>query len=145
MSYIDTDYVDAIAAQSLLQEASDWNDASTAEKEAAIYDAYQAIENLNFIGDAVGDEQFPRGDDSTVPTAIKDANAYEAMKRINHDPDDELETLGLLSQGLDSARVTYNVRFNRPWVLAGIVSPKAWRLLIPFLRDMRVVKISRVS
>jgi hypothetical protein len=130
-------------------ETDVWGGASTEHKKAALIEATSILERLNWAG-AKADEdqtlQFPRGDDTTVPTDIQQAcmeSAYALLDGV--DPDLEYERLGMKSQGLYSVRATYDHKRVQAHVLAGVPSIRAWRLLFPYLRESRSVQTSRVS
>lgn len=147
-----------------------WSQASTSEREKALYASRLIIDGLNFKGckhtvyellqsnsDATDEEiraaeasqetEFPRGDDEEVPQIIILA-AYEIAYSLldGKDPEVELETLGIVSQGYGSVRTTYN-RAQVPieHLINGIPNALAWRWLRPFLRDDDAIKLSRVS
>lgn len=151
---------------------SAWDNASPTEQEKALIMASDAIDCLNFKGDkstvaillsgvvdisevdaaalraaeAAQEREFPRGSDTQVPDQIKRASyeiAYALLDEV--DPDLELENLAVVSQGYAGIRTTYN-RIQQPieHLLAGIPSATAWRILKPFIRDGKFVKISRV-
>jgi hypothetical protein len=143
-----------------------WDQASPENKDKALIAATQAIDRLRFVGvrhsvwlviEAGGDEdaqiaavadqtlEFPRGSDTTVPADIEIACFEEALSLLDgKDPDQELEDLAVISQGYSSVRSTYDRSFAQEHLNAGIVSPRAWRFLKPYLRGGRDVKISRV-
>lgn len=91
--------------------------------------------------------EFPRGADTEVPEAIL-RSCYEIALSLldGKDPEVELETLGIVSQGYGSVRTTYN-RAQVPieHLINGVPAAKAWRWLRPFLRDDDAIKLSRVS
>jgi hypothetical protein len=149
-----------------------WSLSSRQEQNQALLRATRDIDNLNFKGykstvaalysgimdiseidpetvraaELAQELEFPRGSDTTVPVPIKWAcceTAYALLDGV--DPDMELENLAITSQGYAGVRTTYN-RIQQPieHYIAGIASAAAWRLLRPFLRDGKAVKISRV-
>ena len=126
-----------------------WDDASLAEKNKALNVATRAIDKINYIGEQAvegQDNQFPRGEDTTVPTQIIEATIEEAFELLDgRNPMLELENLGVTAQGLSSARTSYDRSFAPPHIPAGIVSPLAWNLLRPFLRDTRNIGQIRTS
>lgn len=90
--------------------------------------------------------EFPRGTDTEVPTQIEQA-VYEISYALldGRDPDIELESLGISSQGIDSVRTTYS-RGQVPieHLVNGVPSHMAWRLIRPFLRDEEQIKLVRI-
>jgi len=91
--------------------------------------------------------EFPRGDDTEVPEAIRIA-CYEITHSLldGKDPELELENLGIVSQGYASVRTTYS-RAHVPieHIVNGVPNALAWRYLRPFLRDDDAIRLSRVS
>jgi len=146
--------------------AEAWTGASDPDKTAALTEASEAIDRLRFAGmrhsvwlvseengdkqallDAVNDQanEFPRGSDEAVPTDIETACYEEALSRLDgKGPDEELEDLAVVAQGYSSVRTTYDRSFAQEHLNAGIVSPRAWRYIKPFLAGPRDFKISRV-
>ena len=126
-----------------------WDDADKTKRDKSLKHATSLIERLNFTGDKADEDQvlqFPRGDDTTVPTDIQYACAELAMALLDGvDPDLELENLGMVSQGIASIRSTYDVSRPSEHILAGIPSASAWRFLKPYLRDPLTVNLDRVG
>lgn len=143
-----------------------WANAPSQDRTAALLKATQDIDRLNFAGmkhtawevaqtttdeDAILEAsalqalQFPRGSDEVVPDDIKIA-CYEIAFNLLDGKDSELEyeDLPTVSQGYSSVRRTYNRSFTQEHLQHGIVSLLAWRLLKPYLRDGRGVKLCRV-
>lgn len=126
-----------------------WDEAISSDKEAALIMAARAIDRLNFAGDkydADQNMQFPRGDDTEIPTDIVYA-AYElALAFLDGvDQDQEVETLGILSETYSGVRTTYDVDHVNEHIRAGIPSIEAWEYLRPYLRDHLQVRLSRVT
>lgn len=127
--------------------SSAWTDASNSERLAAMMEATRLIDNLNFKGDKTDEDQyleFPRGGDVAVPTNIMYAT-YELANRLldGFDPDNEAELLRSESQQYENVRESYQRGVFPEWTVAGIISARAWRYLKPFLRDPRILTISR--
>ena len=143
-----------------------WDDAKPRERKSALVQATQIIDTLSYKGckasvyvlpetateaeirQAEYDQplEFPRDLDSTVPEVIRKACyeiAYALLDGV--DPEMELESLGVSSQGLESVRTTY-ARNQRPvdHIINGVPSAQAWRWLLPFLRDGQSIHITRV-
>jgi hypothetical protein len=91
--------------------------------------------------------EFPRGDDTVVPEAIRIA-CYEIAYSLldGKDPEIELENLGVESYGYSSARTSFS-RTQMPveHIVNMVPSAIAFRLLRPFLRDEQAIKLSRIS
>lgn len=91
--------------------------------------------------------EFPRGDDTSVPSIIEYA-CYEAAHSLldDKDPELELENLGVIRQSYGAVGTTYN-RDQVPieHLINLMPSALAWRWLKPFLRDEDAVKLRRIS
>ena len=126
-----------------------WDEATLAEKNKALIMATRAIDRLDFQGEKYDEDQtaqFPRGDDTTVPQDIIDANCALALALLDGvDPEQEVESLRLKSQGYASARVTYDSDFVPEYIRAGIPSKTAWNYLKPYLRDIEQISVSRID
>ncbi len=149
-----------------------WDDATVSDQNKALYTATRIIDRLNYKGyknavyallatyedpdDATDDLiraaeasqelEFPRDADIVVPTDIKTACYEIALALLDGvDPDLELENLGVVSQGYSGVKTSYN-RDQQPieHLLHGIPSAMAWRILRPFLRDGRVIRLTRI-
>lgn len=149
---------------------SAWFEADVADRPKALLAATRIIDALNFKGDkatvaalltanpeATDEEiraadasqplEFPRGTDTEVPEEIRIAT-YEISHSLldGKDPEAELENLGIISQGYESVRTTYN-RNQVPieHLINSVPSSVAWKYLRPFLRDEDAFKIARIS
>lgn len=145
-----------------------WLAASEIDKTSVLLQASVIIDRLNFVGlkaaayaakrlgftqaevRAIGktqENQFPRGSDTTVPQEILDACceiAYALISGIS--PDEELRALATASESIGplGLKSTYDKTRAAEWILAGVPSPTAWQMLIPFLRDLSALSICRV-
>jgi hypothetical protein len=164
LSYLEVADANTYFADRLHSEV--WDSASSEDRDKALKTATQAIERLRFHGQrhavyaavqAGGDEtailsavasqplEFPRDADEEVPQEILDAVCEEALALLDgKDPDQELEDLPAKAQGYSSVRVTMDRSFVQEHLNAGIVSPRAWRMLKPYLLESRSVKLHRV-
>jgi len=126
-----------------------WDTALYADREASLIQATRTIDKLNFAGelaDAEQNLQFPRNDDTEVPIEIEYACYEIALALLDgYNSDQEVQTIGVLSESYSGVRTTYDGDFVAEHVRAGIPSIEAWEYLYPFLRDSRAVRISRVS
>lgn len=147
-----------------------WTQADVADRPKALWAATVIIDSLNFKGlrstvytllaanpNATGAEirvaeadqplEFPRGEDTLVPEIIRRVS-YEIAHALldGRDPELELETLGIISQGYASVRTSYS-RNQVPieHIINGIPSPQAWRWIKPFLRDDDALVLARIS
>jgi len=126
-----------------------WDEALANDRQKALIMATRAIDRLNFAGektDSLQSLQFPRGDDTVVPLDIELA-AYECALRFldGVDMQDEIESIGIVSNAYLGTRSTYDESFVPEYVRAGIPSAEAWIHLKPYLRDPRAINLSRVS
>ena len=150
--------------------ATVWLDSAVNDRPKALWAATLIIDALNFRGykntvyellssypSATNEEiheaeaaqplEFPRGPDTEVPEVIRMASYEIAYALLDgKDPEMELETLGIVSQGYASVRTSYN-RNQVPidHIINGIPSPQAWRWIMPFLRDDDQIILARVS
>ena len=91
--------------------------------------------------------EFPRGDDTTVPEAIRIAEYEIAYALLDgKDPELELENLAISAMGYGAVKTSYE-RSQLPieHIINMVPSSVAWRLLRPFLRDSDALKLSRLS
>jgi hypothetical protein len=147
-----------------------WTDASDADREKALIAARGIIDGLNYKGHkhavytllqmnpfASQDEikaaeasqplEFPRGDDTEVPEAIRIAEYEIAYALLDgKDPELELENLAVSAMGYGAVKTSYE-RSQLPieHIINLVPSSAAWRLLKPFLRDSDAIKLSRLS
>lgn len=166
--YGDVDDADDYFAARLHESA--WTSADVNDHPKALWAATQIIDTLNFKGDkhtvwllkqsnttptleqimaaeASQLREFPRGADIEVPEAILVACFEIAYSLLDgKDPELELESLGVISQGMSSVRTTY-ARNQVPiaHLINGVPNYQAWRLIQPFLRDPDSIHLSRVS
>lgn len=126
-----------------------WDQALYSDREAALIEATRAIDNLNYGGDKASTTQnlqFPRNDDTVIPTEIEFACYEIAITLLDEvDMDQEVQTIGVMSEAYSGARTTYDGDFVNEHIRAGIPSIKAWEYLKPFLRDPRLLRVSRVN
>jgi hypothetical protein len=152
VSTTDTAYCTTDEAQAYFDgrlNADAWDDASSANKQKALIHATRLIERLNFKGEKTVDTQslqFPRDNDTSIPTDIKYACSEIALALLDGiDPELEFDNLKMVSQGYANTRSTYDPDLPVEHIAAGIPSVTAWRFLKPYLRDMRTVNLSRVT
>lgn len=147
-----------------------WDNSSLTDKTKALYSATRYMDRLNYKGqkhtvyvviladeDATDEEirvaeasqvlEFPRDADVNVPGDIEIACYEIAFALLDGvDPDIELEALGVQAQSYAGVRTTFN-RDQQPieHLIHGIASAFAWRLLKPFLRDGKAMRLDRVT
>lgn len=129
--------------------SSAWRDADVADRRAALREATEIIERLNFAGSKASDDQylaFPRGADTEVPQDIEKACYEIALKLIEgFDPELEIDNLAAISQGYTGVRTTYERTFVHGYMRAGVPSAKAWAYLTPYLADHEAMTLRRVT
>lgn len=130
-------------------ESQAWDEASSTKRQKALIMATRAIDRLDFQGEKADEDQelqFPRGDDVNVPQDIKDACCALALAFLDGvDPEQELDSLRLKSQGYATARATYDSEFVPEYIRAGIPSKTAWNYLKPYLRDIEQLTVARTD
>jgi len=146
-----------------------WDNANATDRTKALEMASRDIDRLNFAGykhtawllydadacpcesalrdaEASQEAQFPRGQDTDVPNDIKIACMEIALARLDGvDPDQELQNLGVISEGFASVRTTYDRDWSLDHIRAGIASATAWRFLKPYIRSPLDFVIKRVN
>lgn len=126
-----------------------WDDATSANKTKALSMATTLIDRLNFRGekaDSTQENQFPRGDDTVVPSDVKNACAEIALALLDGvDPELEFDNLRMKSQAYGVVRSTYESDRAPEHYVAGIPSSLAWRFLKPYLRGAYTIDTHRVS
>ena len=150
-----------------------WSEASALDREKALIAARSIIDGLNYKGvkhtvytlcgsdpeassvsaddiraaEASQPLEFPRGDDTEVPEAIRIAE-YEIAHALldGKNPELELENLAISAMGYGAVKTSYE-RSQLPieHIVNLVPSSVAWRLLRPFLRDSDALKLSRLS
>ena len=121
----------------------------TATQDKALLNATMLIDMLSYQYDKTDEDQdneFAFNDETTVPDDIKYA-CIEIAYALMDDVDIEMEytNLRVIQQSIANARLTYD-RDVRPIHLEyGIPSIIAWRYLVPYLNDQRVINFNRVS
>ncbi len=124
-----------------------WDEASPNDKEKSLSMSTRIIDKFDYIGEAVSDDnQFPRGDETTVPEDICKACAEIALSLLDGvEPDLELENLSIIHQGIGSAKTTYNRDFVPEHFAHGVPSATAWAYMKPYMRDVQSISIDRVN
>lgn len=125
-----------------------WTAASSDDKTKALAHATRLIDQLNYVGTKASSTQaneFPRDNDTTVPTAIKQACIEIALSLLQgNDPAELLEGTGIKQDNVGDVRVVYKDNPPPAYIVAGIPSMAAWQLLYPFVNDGRAITIRRV-
>lgn len=150
-----TAYISVEDAQDYFDErlnTSAWDDHSVSgdnSQEKALKQATRIINRLNFIGDktdSAQENQFPRGGDTEIPSDIEIACCEIAIALLDGvDPEIELENLNMKTSAYGQTKVDYDRTNPAEHIIAGVPSATAWRYLKPYLRDSRLVAVTRVS
>ena len=145
-----TPYLDIVDASSYFADrlnTDEWDYADDIKRLKALKMATLAIDRLNFRGykaDDAQEHQFPRGTDVDIPDDIQYACCEIALKLLEDiDPDMELNDLTINQHQFSFVRNTHDRSFAQEHVVAGIPSPTAWKMLLPYLRDASSVSIIR--
>lgn len=97
--------------------------------------------------DATQELEFPRGQDTDVPTEIEWA-CYEIALALleGFDPEDAIDRTNVIRQSYSAVRTTYDHgSASAEYLVYGIPTARVWRWLKPFLSDGRIVKMSRAD
>ena len=97
--------------------------------------------------DATQALEFPRGQDTEVPTEIEWA-CYELALALleGFSPDDAAEQLGIVRQGYAAVSTTYdNSSAIQEYLVYGIPTARIWQWLKPYLTDERIIRLSRAD
>lgn len=126
-----------------------WDSALVNDRQKALITATRAIDRLNFAGQKSNEDQalqFPRNANTVVPLEIELA-AYEcALAYLDGvDMQQEIESIGVVRNEYLGSRSTYDGRYVNEYIRAGIPSAEAWQYLLPYLRDIQSIDISRAS
>ena len=147
-----TSYIEIVDATAYFAErlnSDEWDNTSDDRRLKALYMATRIIDRFNYVGektDESQEHQFPRGGDVDVPDTIKEACCEIALKLLEDiDPDMEFENIPVLGHTFATVRNTYDRSFVPEHVAAGVPSPTAWKLLLPYLRDVRGISIVRAN
>lgn len=123
----------------------DWIDAEQSDKEAALRDATNRIEVLNFRGTPSSETglHFPTQEHG-MPDKIAIACYEIALKLLSDiDPDTEADNLSASNRGYAGGRTSYDRSFVQEHIRSGIPSAYAWSILRPYLCDPLSIKLRR--
>lgn len=130
---------------------SDWDNASSGDKNKALTMATRAIDSLRYIGDRTegaitSGNQFPRGTDTTVPQAVLDAVCEEALAILDGNPiNEDFADLRVVSERMSGVTTSYDSHNQPMHTLSGLKSRKAYTLIQPWLIDHKSFRMQRVS
>lgn len=126
-----------------------WTETDSENKTKSLKRATQLIDRLNFAGSKAVTTQeleFPRGTDTTIPQAIKDACCEIAINLLDgRDPEYDDEMLNVEQVSFGMGRERRNVSLIPEATAHGIPSNLAWKLLKPYLIDGTELVLSRIS
>lgn len=147
-----TAYLTLAEAQTYLNgrlNTTAWDYATSSDRGKALIQATRLIDKLNFVGEKNDEDQelqFPRYDDTEVPTPIKQACIEIALSLLDGiDPELESENLRLLRQSYGNTHSTYNGNYAPLHIINKIPSSIAWDLLVPYIRDVSSVTLYRIN
>ncbi len=129
------DYVDGFVI-----DTDDFDAATQQERQKVLNIATRSIDRLNFEGDKTvftQSNQFPRGGDTLVPTAIKNATCEIALVLLTTTLDAENDNLAMQHDAFLAIKTSRDTNTVQENTVNGIVSFEAWLLLKPFLRPFQ--------
>lgn len=97
--------------------------------------------------DATQDLEFPRGQDTVVPTEIEWA-CYEIALALleGFDPEDAIDRMNVIQQNYGAVKTTYDTSIaSMEYLVYGIPTAVVWRWLKPYLNDGRIIRMSRAD
>lgn len=125
-----------------------WENATENDKEKALYQATRTIDQLAFRGNKTDPDQplqFPRGGDTSPPGKIVQATYLVAIKLLgNFDADKELALMGQSRSKFGPTVEIEKLPIPHGHIMVGIPSIEAWRLLSPYLMEIKEVKLIKV-
>lgn len=126
-----------------------WTLATDVQRLTALRAASRMVDRLPFARDKADSSQFlefPRGDDTEVPAAVKQATFYCALRLLDgYDPEIEGESSHITSQTYSGVRSGFDPGRIPEHVYMGIPSIRAYHLLCPYLRDLRALNLYRTN
>jgi hypothetical protein len=147
-SYVTLEEAAAYVAGNLINSLP-WDSANEATRTKALNISTKKIDALNFLGDKTDSSQelqFPRGGDTEVPEAIKEATILLAVRLLDDvDPEREFENQFMSSFQYENIKSTYDRSRVAINVLHGIPSWEAWIRIQPYLYETAAVRLTRVS
>lgn len=130
-------------------KSEDWENATEANKEKALYQSTRLIDQLNFRGEKTSSTQaleFPRGGDTAIPGRIVQAAYLVAIKLLgNYEADLELDLMGQTRSRFGTQVEIEKLSIPHGHTMSGVPSVEAWRLLYPYLRDASEIRLVRVD
>ena len=131
------------------RNSTPWDDGTIHQKRIALQMATFAFEMLNYKGSrtvVTQTFQFPRNKDAAIPQDYKDACCLEAREIMDgRDIDLEQEGSGTIEDAYGNIRTKQDASAVKVHIQAGILSPLAWKVILPYLRDPHLIELERVS
>lgn len=122
-----------------------WTNANESDKLAANTMAGKRIDMLSFIGTRTAttqEHEFPRNDETDIPTIIKEAHAEIVLKFLQgYDSEESANEVTAKKRTFSGVSTTYDTDTPRPWLTTGVMSKTAWELMLPWLSDSTSVRI----
>jgi hypothetical protein len=129
--------------------ADAWSEATTADKQKALYEATRLIDTLRFAGikaDSSQELEFPRFDDTVVPDGVQKACCEIALALLDGvDIETEMQLTRAIANGFTTVRTTYDSGIADVAKVHGIPSQRAWNFLLPYLKPARDIRLRRTS
>jgi hypothetical protein len=126
-----------------------WKKSNRRQQEAALAEATQLIDNLNYWGCKTDEDQsnsFPRNGSTIVPIDVRRATYEIALKLLDgYDVEKEIQGLAIVGEGYSSARIQYDRAAPQEHIRNGIPSFRAWQLLVVYLADPHSISMVRVN
>jgi hypothetical protein len=143
--YIEVEDAD-VYVQTYKIDRSEWESASTGSKEIWLNKATRALDSLVWKGIRANQTNaFPRGSETDIPQDILDATAELAFAySCGVNPDLEFDNLSITSRKLGPVSTTSDTTIPKVFVILGIVSLDAYRLIAPYLQSQKLQRIERV-
>lgn len=129
-------------------QSSPWDNATDSQRTKALVHATRLIDSLNYRGSKASSTQeleFPREDDTSVPTTIQEACLEIALALLDGaNPELDYDALRIQAERFSQISQSYKDSGVPLHVLAGIPSVAAWKKLLPYLRDPYSIGFMRV-
>ena len=143
-AYVEVDDADVYFADTVTGLV--WANYTDDQKQAALNQASDTIDDLNYAGTASEtNHEFPRSHQTEVPQRVLRACMEEALEILRGaDAGAEAALLRRKSHGIASVRSSFDTSMLVDHVRAGFVSRKAFDLIKGFLADPDEITLDRV-
>jgi hypothetical protein len=126
-----------------------WMKSNPRQREAAIAEATQLIDNIVYWGTKTDENQsneFPRNGATVVPLDVRRATYEIALALLDGvDIEREMRGLQITASGFAGARTHYDRTVPQEHIRNGIPSFKAWQLLTQYMADPNIISRVRVN